>query len=65
VENSTAGAVGLHSLRNTSYGGDRGDAVDSTYSRNDVKQVGFSRIRDLQGTGTTFFYPITDRSQQY
>lgn len=65
VENSTPGRYGLYTQHDGDMGSSLGDAVDSSYSRNGVRQVSFHRIRDCQGTGTSFFYPITDRSQQY
>lgn len=65
VDNSTPGRYGLYTQHDNDMGRSDGDAVDSTYSKNDVKSVNFQRLRNLQGTAVTFFYPLTSRSQQY
>lgn len=65
VENSAPGRYGLYTQHDVDMGRSDGDAIDSTYSKNNVKDVSFQRTRNLQGTGITFFYPFTDRSQQY
>jgi len=64
TENSAPGRFGLHTDHDSDMGRSDGDVVDSTYSKNDVKGISFHRIRDLQGTGTTFFYPIGRNTQQ-
>ena len=64
TENSAPGRFGLYTQHDTDMGDSRGDAVDSTYSKNDVKTVSFQRVRNLQGTGTTFFYTYGRNSQQ-
>lgn len=61
---STGGAGGLHNLRDSDMGGANGDAVDSTYSANAVRDVDFRNTFALQGTGTTFFYPYGKSQQQ-
>lgn len=61
---SAPGSAGPNGLRDENMGDSRGDAVDSTYSANNVKQVSFQRVRNLQGTGTTFFYTYGRNSQQ-
>jgi hypothetical protein len=60
---STPGAAGPNSLRDDNFGNAEGDTVENAYSRNDVKAVSFLRTRNLQGAGTTFYYPY-GRSQQ-
>jgi len=65
VNNSAPGVNGLYGLRDTDNGNSQGDVVDSTYAKNNVKDVSFARIRNMQGTGTTFYYPFTGRSQGY
>lgn len=63
AENSTPGRFGLYTQHDTDMGNVNGDVVDSTYSKNNVKAVSFQQTRNLQGVGTTFFYPY-GRSQQ-
>jgi len=64
VEESTPGRFGLNTQHDGDMGSSLGDAVDSTYSANPVDNVGFQRVRNMQGTGTTFFYPYGKNSQQ-
>jgi len=61
---STAGDGGPYNLRDANMGGADGDIVDSTYSENPVRDIGFQQQRKLQGTGTTFFYTYGKNSQQ-
>lgn len=61
---STGGAGGLYGLRDDDMGGADGDAVDSTYSANAVRDIDFQQTRNLQGAGTSFFYPYGKSQQQ-
>jgi hypothetical protein len=64
IENSTPGRFGLYTQHDVDMGNSDGDTVDSTYSRNSVKEISFQRTRNLQGTGTTFYYPLGNSSRQ-
>lgn len=59
---STGGTGGLYNLRDSDMGGADGDAVINV-SGNLVRDIDFQHQRNLQGAGTTFFYPY-GRSQQ-